>query len=290
MIAREAVLNDPRVVELLKSNFVCLGVDNAANPNTTVAEARFIADKGGRASTEGMTVFTAGGKLLGRGGGFQADPNLRMLKSALEKYDPESEKDLVVEDFPVTEADRKKIQQPPEGGLVLDVTWKLLETNLLEGNSTSGGTTYVDCFADSLGVDHLWIRQDEADAIAAGAIPESVRRRISRWHLDFILPGKTEQLDLTLDGGRITGTRSNAEGDRAELLGFVNTKNGEVTRFDLVVKGMATQVSDCGFSAGLTVVKKGEKVPVALSFRLSDPNSDLRCVMPAKVRAHDYLQ
>src|SRR5690606_12063650 len=114
-----------------------------------------------------------------------------------------------------------------------------------------------------------------------------VRRRIARWHLDFILPGKTEQFDLAVNDGRISGTRVNAEGDRADLVGFVETKNGEVTRFDLVVKGMATQVSDCGFSAGLTVVKKGTKVPVALSFRLSDPDSDLSRVMPAKVRAHD---
>ena len=36
-----------------------------------------------------MVVFTAGGQMLGTGGGYTAEPNIKMLKDALRKYKPE---------------------------------------------------------------------------------------------------------------------------------------------------------------------------------------------------------
>ena len=89
MIAREAVLNHPEVARLLRERFVCIAIDNVQNPNMTDAEQRWLADKGGRACTQGMSTFTAGGKVLGLGGWFEPQPVLRMLRSALAKFRPE---------------------------------------------------------------------------------------------------------------------------------------------------------------------------------------------------------
>ena len=62
MLAREAILNDPEVVEMLTKHFVCFAIDNANNSNTTKMEREFLKPLGGTASTQGMSTFTAGGQ------------------------------------------------------------------------------------------------------------------------------------------------------------------------------------------------------------------------------------
>ena len=86
MLAREAILNDPQVVEMLTKHFVCFAIDNANNSNTTKREREFLKPLGGTASTQGMSTFTAGGQLLAGGGGYDAKPNLKMLKGARSKF------------------------------------------------------------------------------------------------------------------------------------------------------------------------------------------------------------
>ena len=83
-------MNDPEVVALLKKHFVAFALDNAGwTMNMAPAEALWLQDRGGRACTQGMVVFTAGGEMLATGGGYTAPPNLKMLKDALSKYKPE---------------------------------------------------------------------------------------------------------------------------------------------------------------------------------------------------------
>jgi hypothetical protein len=77
------------MVNLLRKNFVAFALDNASVPNVKPAEALWLKDRGGRSCTQGMAVFTAGGQMLGRGGGYQAPGNIKMLKDALTKYKPE---------------------------------------------------------------------------------------------------------------------------------------------------------------------------------------------------------
>ena len=62
------------MVELLKKHFVAFALDNASVPNATPAQALWLKDRGGRACTQGMAVFTAGGQMLGLGGGYHAAP------------------------------------------------------------------------------------------------------------------------------------------------------------------------------------------------------------------------
>ena len=282
MIVRETVLNHPAVAQLLRQRFVCLAVDNADHLNLTPADQEWLKDRGGRASTQGMSVFTAGGKLLAMGGGYQPGPVQRMLQQALDKFHPEPA--IVGSD-----AGQGQIPQLPEGGLVLTVTWKVLAGTPAASSPTSGNGTYDQTFLQALGVDRVWVRKDEADSLVQGRFPASLRKRMAA-HLKRVLPGGLRDDHLTLRDGRLEGSYISKQGDRAEAYGFVKSRDGEVAQFDLMVKGLGVRASDHGFSAGLTVVPAGKKVPVALLFMLADSEEDLSRVPPYRARAANYLQ
>src|SRR4029077_11606823 len=126
-----------------------------------------------------------------------------------------------------------------------------------------------------------------------GMLPESLRQRLLP-HLTYVLAGgkggKVSRFELNLRDGLLTGSFRTEAGDQSQLLGFVEARDGKVTRFDLLVKGMGTWVEDCGFSAGLRMVPKGQTVPVALLFSLADPQDDLARVPPHRARHNSYLR
>jgi hypothetical protein len=122
------------VVDLLKKHFVAFALNNAGwTMNMTPAEAAWLQSRGGRACTQGMAVVTAGGKLLATGGGYTAEPNIKMLRDALRKYEPE---EAVQIGDPAAAVDPKEVPdgwrpflprvvpRPAKGGLVLYVSWK----------------------------------------------------------------------------------------------------------------------------------------------------------------------
>src|SRR5262245_15117288 len=95
-----------------------------------------------------------------------------------------------------------------------------------------------------LGREHLWLRQDEVQALAKGELPESLKKRIVRYHLVDNTRGtptgwtqaEIKKLELTLEKGRLKGsvhleTKDGKRGYQADLLGFVEAKDGKLTRF-----------------------------------------------------------
>jgi hypothetical protein len=66
------------------------------------------------------------------------------------------------------------------------------------------------------------------------------------------------------------------------VLGVTEVEDGRARGFELVAKGWGERVSDCGFSASLTVVPSGRKVPVAVLFTLTDPEDELARVPPQR--------
>jgi hypothetical protein len=138
-------------------------------------------------------------------------------------------------------------------------------------------------------MDRLWVRKDEADALARGEFLPSLKKRMVP-HISYVVAGVVKSLELTLKDGRVTGSFRTGRGDVGELLGFVQAKDGRVTRFDLLVKGLGERVIDCGFSASLTVIPKGKKVPVAVLFSLLDPADNLARVVPARANGKSYLE
>ena len=281
MLAREAVLSDPEVVELLRKHFVCFAIDNANNSNTTPWEREWLKPLGGRASTQGMSAFTAGGQPLASGGGYDAEPVRKMLKSALAKFKPEELKSTIEKD-----KDREAMKQPPEGGLVLFVTWKVLDGEKL---LTPKSDRHDKHFLNALGVDRLWVRKDEVEALAKGEFPDSLRKRMAP-HLQYVVPGKLKTDGLKLDEGRLSGALLSETGERADALGFIEARDGKVTRFDLVIKGLGGNCGAHGFEGALTAVPKGITVAVALSFMLADPNDELSRTLPHRARGPGYLK
>jgi hypothetical protein len=289
VLAREAVLNQPDIVKLLRTRFVAVAVDNVDNLNMTAAEKEFLKDRGLKFCTQGMSVFTAGGTMLGMGGGFEPADVKQMLLKALEKYRPE-DRSLRL---PPRDENDPGLLKPPAGGRVLFVTWKVLGGY---DRSRSPVMTHIERYdrriQDAVGVDRLWVRKDEADALARGKLPESLRKRILP-HLVYVFAGAkagtVKRFDLALCDGRLTGEFATGSGEGGRLSGFVEAAGSKLTRFDLLLRGRGTWVEDCGFSAGLRMVPKGQQVPVALLFRLAAPDDELARVPPHRAKHHGYL-
>jgi hypothetical protein len=270
---------------LLRDHFVCIALDNTNYPQLTPGERAFVLDRGLKGCTWGMSTFTAGGKILEMGGSFEAKGVTPMLKRALAAYKPEENVDIPES----TPQERARLKRPPEGGLVLSVSWKVIADYLPVGSPTTGMDLYAGFYRQSLGMDRLWVRKDEAEALARGELLPSLKKRMLP-HISYAVAGDVKSLEPTLKDGRLTGVFRTNAGDTGDLLGFVEAKDGRVKRFDLLVKGLGEQVIDCGFSASLTVLPKDKKLPVAVLFTLLDPADYLAQVVPLRAGSERYLE
>jgi hypothetical protein len=293
VIAREAVLSDPDVVALLRKYFIAIAVDNVANPNLTPSEREFLSDKGLKASTHGMSVFTAGGRVLATGGVFQPGLVKDMLMTSLRRYQAVAGAEPKAIRGPaeaIPEEGRDALSRPPEGGLVLFVSWKVVgRYGRTEPAPTTENGKYDQVFRDALGVDRLWVRKDEADDLARGTFPESLKMRMIP-HFSDSFVGKVEDVAISFQGRDVTGSLRSDTGDRGDLRGIIASKEGRVTHFDVVAKGWGERVDNYGAGAGLTVVPRGKKVPVAVLFTLADPRDDLSKVPPKRCKDDGYLR
>ena len=249
-------------------------------PNLTAAEREYLKDKGLKVSTYGLFIFTADGKMLASGQEYDAGRVKRMLIDSLRKAGTRP-----VALPRLDTSDKDKLRKPPEGGLVLYVTWKVLGGYNLPAGS-GPGTKLVQ---HSLGVDRMWVRKDEADALASGTLPASLTKRMLQ-HLHYTMPGHVREPEVRLDNGRISGSFSDNASDQGSILGFVEVSSGSVTRLEVIAKGWSTRVDDFGFSAGLSVVPKGQLVPVAVLFSLADPQDELAKVLPSRAKSDRYLR
>ena len=112
-----------------------------------------------------------------------------------------------------------------------------------------------------------------------------------RHHVQYVMAKDLKSLDLSLKGGRIEGSIPLGDGGRrAEALGFVEARDGKVSRFELLLKGWGRRVEDHGFSACLSVIPKGTTAPVALYFELADPADGLAGILPHRSREERYLR
>lgn len=260
-----------------------VAVDNVDHPNQTAAELEFLnslAERGVKTCTEGYCAFSPGGKLLGWGSGFSAAGAKEMLAQALERFKP---------DAATVGKGEEGVRRPPEGGLVMNVTWSVL-SGLSESDASPYGE-YAPYFRRALGSDRLWVRRDEAEALAKGELLESLKARIVRRHVRHIF-FKAEEIQLALRDGRLSGSfETGAPPRRGWIRGAVEVRDGRVQRFDLVVKGWGDRIEDeGGFAAGMTTIPEGKTVPVAMLFTLADPKDGLSRVLPSALGAEDYIR
>lgn len=236
--------------------------------------------------SQGVYLFAPDGKLLAFANTADAAHVKRLLQTALKKFDP----DAPLPAF--TDAGTKVLAEAPKDGLIVDVTAKMLGGYEKDDKQ---GQRYLQ----SVGRDHLWLRDDEAKALASGKLPDSAVRRLVRYHLIDNTRGEppmwrddeVKKLDLTLRDGKVTGTvrletKSGDRGYDAEMLGHVEVKDGKVTRFDLLVRGQFW--GEGTFTRG---APKG-KFPLAVAFTLADPKLGISRVPPQAARGNvqSYLR
>jgi hypothetical protein len=294
---RAILLNNPEVAELLRTWFVCYGLDNVVNPQMTAAEKEWLKDRGGRACTGGTSVFTAGGEVLPHGANWDLSaPNqfanhqkarIKGLNAALSKY--HSEKAPQIDKADPKELDRV-VRRPFKGGLALSVTYTVLEwkTPPTLDHASSLKAVYEKVIPECPGVDHIWARKAEADALADGHFAEKLKQRLAL-HVAYGMnaPSKVKKIDLTYRDGRVTGSFQLADGARADVLGFVEARDGKISRFDVIVKATGRGRHRCGGVGPLHVLPEGKTAPVAIGFMLVDPESYMGRVPPHSARDLD---
>lgn len=246
MLDRESTFSDPEIVELLKTKFIPVAIDQAYQRRQKDAEGEYyrkIAGQGPRnnfqGTTQGLYIASPEGKLLVYNNNRGPQRIERLMRKSLDDFRP-----VAVSRIERGKPDPRYNPSPPDGGLVIRVTAKVL------GGYEATDDRWRQIFQSALGRDNLWVRKDEHEAILGGELSESLAKRVARFHLidntrgepPMWNPTEIQRLDLEFKDGRITGnvlleTESGDRGYEAELFGLVETKRGRIVRFDMIAKG-----------------------------------------------------
>jgi hypothetical protein len=290
---RATAFNDPKVVDLLKTRFVCVGIAHNGAGRRKDAEGDFARQLIGKGGTlQGLHVINTRGDLIGYVYDFRPQSVLAMLDRALKKFEP-------VEAPAIDFKDKDPRFTMPRDGLVVFTISKVLAGH--DPVKAAKGTIQYDmetAWKTSLGREHLWVRKDEVQALIQGELPESLKRRIVRYHLVDNTRGtptgwteaEIKNLEMKLAAGRLNGsvhleTKDGNRGYQADLLGFVQAEDGKVTRFDIVAHGQFW-----GHGTYTPGAPKG-RFPLAISFTLGATNDPLYNLVPDAVRCYaDYLR
>ncbi len=287
MLDRASTFADPEIVKLLQTRFIPVAIDQAYQRRQQDAEGDFyrkIAGQGPRnnfkGTTQGLYIATCAGKLLVYNNNRGAERIRRLMNQALAEPQPDK-----VSTIDHGKPDPRYNPQPPEGGLVVRVRARVL------GGYEETDDAWRKIFQSALSRDNLWISKSEHEALARGEVPASLQQRIARFHLIDNTRGEppmweekeVRQLEMKLSEGRLTGsvhleTANGQRGYRAALVGFVETKNNQVVRFDLVAHGRFW--GEGTYTRG---APKG-KFPLAVSFTLADGTDVADAIPPQASR------
>jgi len=290
---RATAFNDPKVVDLLKKEFVCVGIAHNGAGRRKDAEGEFarkIIGKGG--TLQGLHVVNTRGDLVGYVYDFRPESVLGMLNKAIKKYEHIDAPDI---DFKT----KDKRFTMPEDGMVVITTAKVLAGH--DPVKAKMGTIQYDmesAWKNSMGREHLWVRNDEVQTLLKGELPPSLQNRIVRYHLVDNTRGtptgwtesEIKKSELKLKDGRLTGrvhleTQDGKRGYDTDLLGFLEVKDGTVTRFDMVAHGQFW-----GQGTYTPGAPKG-RFPLAIAFTLADRSDPLYNLVPDAVRCYaEYLK
>jgi hypothetical protein len=290
---RATAFNDQKVVDLLKKEFVCVGIAHNGAGRRKDAEgdfARKLIGKGG--TLQGLHVINTKGDLVGYVYDFRPQSVLAMLNKALKKFES-------VDAPPIDFKEKDQRFTMPQDGLVVVTTTKVLGGH--DPVKSQKGTLQHDmenAWKTSMGREHVWVRKDEVQVLVKGELPESLQKRIVRYHLVDNTRGtptgwsenEIKKVEMTLQDGRLKGrvhleTKDGKRGYQADLLGFLETKDGKVTRFDVVAHG-----EFWGQGTHTPGAPKG-RFPLAIAFTLAEASDPLYNLVPDAVRCYaDYLR
>ncbi len=278
MLDRASTFADPEIVNLLKTRFIPVAIDQAYQRRQQDTEGDFyrkIAGQGPRNNFEGTTqgfyMASASGKLLLYNNNRDPAKVRRLMQQKLVEFVSSSPASAKVAELEADKVDPRYSVNPPEGGLVVRVRAKVL------GGYEPASDKWRHIFQTSLSRDNLWISKQEHEALVGGTVPASLCERIARFHLVDNTRGEPpmwkhdeiRQLDVRLQHGRLSGsvhleTKDGTRGYKAELLGTMETKNSRITRFDVVALGQFW--GEGSYTRG---APEGE-FPLAVGFALAD--------------------
>ncbi len=273
MLDRASTFADPEIVDMLKTKFVPVALDQAYQRRQKDTEGDFyrkIAGQGPRSNfentTQGLYIADAAGKLIAYNNNRGSERIQALMEKAIADF-------VAPKITPIT-AETKDPQyhaKPPEGGLVVQVHTKIL------GGYSASKDQWEKIFHAAIARDNLWITKAEQAELASGNFPPVLAERIARFHLIDNTRGEppmwtkdeVREIDVKLADGKLSGhvnlkAATGSRGFDAELKGVVKVSDGRVTQFDCVAKG------NCWGEGQYTAGAPEGKFPLAVSFRLAD--------------------
>lgn len=267
-----SVFGDAKFVKKVKEGFVCVAVNQHHHRRRKDLEyglfKKLVGQTGEKVSgyNQGLYFFTPSAKLLSFSNTVSGDQAWKLLRRAQAKFTPPKSLPAILQGH----ENAGPLWKLPDGSQLILVNSKVL------GGYEKSESPRRKIHQQSLGRDHLYLSGQEISALATGNFPESLRKRMpallndntrgepGRWRTSEV-----KQLKLGLKNDRITGrvhfeAASGDRGYKAVVLGFVEHKDGALTRFDVVVKGHYW-----GEGRYTRNAPKG-KFPFAVAFRLSD--------------------
>jgi hypothetical protein len=287
VIDRASTFANPEIIELLKSRFITVAIDQACQRRQQDDEGEFYRQLAGQGprndfndTTQGLYAGSADGKLLGFTNHRSPDRVKAMLAEALNQFRPADYVPPEPRRF-----DPRWNYQPPTGGLVVRVTAKVL------GGYEPTDNERRKAFQEALSRDNLWATAQEHQSLVAGKFPESLAQRIARYHLVDNTRGEPpmwreseiKSLEISIAGEKVTGTfhLETADGRRGfqgEIVGVVTIEGEQVSRLDLVARG------DFWGEGPFTRGAPQGKFPFAVAFALVDGSDEADKVRPQGAR------
>ena len=288
MFDRASTFADPAIVAMLQRDFIPVAIDQAYQRRQQDGEGelyRHIASQGPRndfanGTSQGFYVATDGGHLIFYNNNRNPERLRRLMREALDAFNnrgvvgpPNIDLDGLDDRAP----DARYNPSPPEGGLVVRVRAKVTA-----GHTPSDDPT-ATLFQNAVSRDNLWVREDEHHDLVHGAFPDTLARRIARFHLVDNTRGEPalwhnthiKTLDIHLDDdGTITGhiQLANDEGDRTYdtfLRGQITVKDHAVTGFTLAAEG-----THHGVGRYTAIHAPEGDFTLAVTFALADPEDE----------------
>ncbi|MCA8967226.1 MAG: hypothetical protein KDC48_20265, partial [Planctomycetes bacterium] len=231
-------------------------------------------------TTQGFYVATAAGELLLYNNNRDPAKVERLVRDALARFAQRAPGGQETAPLEVGEVDRRWHPKVPEGGFALRVHGKVL------GGYPAPEDDWQRILQTAISRDNLWVTGAEHRALVRGELPQSLLRRIARFHLvdgtrgepPMWKPEEVQRIEIVRQGDRLQGevvlqTEDGARRFAAQVLGFVEVIEGKVTRFDLVARGL--------FRGEGTYTKNGPPgdFPFAVSLTLAD-GSDVADAIP----------
>ena len=277
---------------MLRQKYIPVAIDQWYTRRQQDEEGKFyqsIAKQGPRkdmrATTQGLYVVGADGKLIGYNNNRHPGPIRNILKKALETYRPTGTS------LKASQADPEYDRSLPDGATVVQVNAKVL------GGYPETEDRYQKIFQAAISRDNLWILKDELKQLAAGKFPDSLATRIARFHLIDNTRGEPfmwtkrdiKKLEVKLQpDGELVG-KANLESSRSTFdvtfRGKIRFAGTTLKQFDLVARG---QYSGHG---PYTRNPPPGKFPFAVAFRLASESDPAIEVAPqgSKGWLADYL-